>query len=107
VSSGSPTKLPLFSVKLAEFCVDTTEYPVIKYFKWFSNILIELNPNSFDFSTNSLSRYSTTLPLVVIAFASEGIEEKIVICLVIVFSAKTKYCCLTLCIFVVHIYKLD
>jgi len=29
---------------------------VIRCFKWFSNVFERLKPNSFDFSTNSLSK---------------------------------------------------
>jgi len=45
---------------------------VIRCFKWFSKVLLRLKPSSFDLATNSLSKYNTTLPFLVIAFASEG-----------------------------------
>ena len=45
---------------------------VIRCFKWFSNVFERLKPNSFDFSTNSLSRYNTTFPFWAIANAPEG-----------------------------------
>jgi len=69
---GSPIISILFLRELKLFTETKVEYCVIKCFNWFSKVLLRLKPRDLDFSTNSLSRYKTTLPLVVIANASEG-----------------------------------
>jgi hypothetical protein len=68
--SRRPHQLTFLSVESRLFTELHVENCVIKCFKWFSKVLLRLMPSSLDFSTNSLSRYNTTLPLVPIAFAS-------------------------------------
>jgi hypothetical protein len=67
---GSPTISSLFSGKIQLFTELHAEKFGIRCFKWFSNVLLRLKPKDLDFATNSLSKYNTTLPFVVIAFAS-------------------------------------
>ena len=66
---GSPTTLSddskLFSELHGENCV-------IELFKLFSNVLLKLRPNSFDFSISSLSKYNTTFLLFDIASSPKG-----------------------------------
>jgi hypothetical protein len=72
-NSSGPTKLPLNSLKLELFCIEGDEFLLIKYFKWFLKVLLKLNPDSLDLSTNSLSRYKRQHYFYFqIAFASEG-----------------------------------
>jgi hypothetical protein len=54
------------SVELKLFCAETVEHCVNNCFKWFSNVLLRLKPNSRVFSTNSLFRYNTTFLLLLI-----------------------------------------
>jgi len=54
----------LFSVKTCENCM-------VSCFKWFSNVFERLKPRSRDFSTSSLSKYSTTFLLLLIALTPE------------------------------------
>jgi hypothetical protein len=62
---GSPILSNPFRVELMLFNELPVENCIINCFKWFSNVLLRLKPSSFDFSTRSLSRYNTTLPLFV------------------------------------------
>ena len=66
---GSPILFIPFRVELTLFTELHVENCVVSCFKWFSNVLLRLKPNSLDFSTRSLSKYNTTLPLIPIAFA--------------------------------------
>ena len=53
-------RIPLLFTELAlENCINSC-------FKWFSNVFERLKPNSSVFSTNSLSRYKTTVRLLFI-----------------------------------------
>ena len=89
MGTGSPTILSLFSVDSKLFTELSVENWVIRCFKWFSNVLLRLKPNSFDFPPSSLSRYRTTFPLDPIAFAPERNRRKFfVICLVVFLIGK-------------------
>jgi hypothetical protein len=68
--SGSAHHLPFLLVESELFAELHVENCIIKCFKWFSKVLLRLNPRDFDFSTSSLSKYNTTFLFVVIAFAS-------------------------------------
>ena len=74
--SRRPHQDTLLISELALFSEFIGEKPIINCFKWFSNVLLKLKPNPFDFSTNSLSKYSTTFPFVPIANASKGRRGK-------------------------------
>jgi hypothetical protein len=71
---ASPILFIPFSVELKLFTELNVENCFIKRFKWFSNVLLRLKPSSLDYSTRSLSKYNTTLPFVVNAFAFEGLR---------------------------------
>ncbi len=47
----------LFTAESMLFTELSVKNCVINCFKWFSKVFERLNPNSFDFSTNSLSKY--------------------------------------------------
>jgi hypothetical protein len=74
--SGSAHHPPFLLDESTLFTELHVENCVINCFKWFSKVLLRLKPRDLDFSTKSLSRYNTTLPLVPIAFASEGMLGK-------------------------------
>jgi hypothetical protein len=74
--SGSAHHLPFLLVESEVFAELRCENCVIRCFKWFSNVLLRLKPSSFDFETNSLSKYNTTFLLVLIANASEDMRGR-------------------------------
>ena len=69
---GSPIISILFLRELKLFAELKVEYCVIRFFKWFSKVLLRLKPSSLDFSTSSLSKYKTTFLLFDVTNASEG-----------------------------------
>ena len=53
---SSPATVPNFVFDSKLFNEFSVENCVIRCFKWFSKVFEILNPNSFDFETNSLSK---------------------------------------------------
>ncbi len=75
--SGPAHSSSFFKVEMKLFVELLVEICVIRFFKWFSNVLLRLKPRDFDFSTSFLSKYNTTLPFIVIAYASEGVHWQV------------------------------